>query len=421
MARFLYGIFYFLLTPVFFMVFLILSRKNSGWRQGWLERLGWVAVPKVRNGIWLHAASVGEVQASMALVKKLQKNLPHIPLVVTTFTPTGAEQVLKNMPGVTHYYFPLDNAFSAYFFLKRIQPALVIMMERELWPNLLAQCEKQSVPVLLANARLSEKSFRSYQRFLPLVRPMLQRLTLVAVQNRADGERFLALGLPAERLEVTGSVKFDIELPAGVAVEGQTLRSQWGGERTVLALASSHEDEDERLLALYKNLAQHCPNLLLMLVPRHPERFDAVANAAHAQRLKVQRRSQGAPSADTQVYIADTLGEMLKVLSAADLVLMGGSLIPRGGHNPIEPAALGKPVLIGSYYFNFSEIVAGLEAAGALKIVPEQSAALAEILAELLQDREQRARMGQAGLEVVANNRGAVKALVQRCQELMSA
>ena len=419
MARFFYSILYLTLTPVFLLSFLLLSRKNPQWRKRLAERFGRVPHHPPAGGIWLHAASVGEVQACVPLVKVLQEQRPKPPIIITTFTPTGSEQVRKIFgDGVYHMYIPLDITWVLRRFLNKIRPNVLVLIERELWPNMLAVCEAQQVAVLLANARLSEKSLRSYQKFSALVQPMLKRLSVVAVQNPVDGQRYLELGLAANKLEVTGSMKFDIELAAGLEQEGQALRAQWGASRTVLALASSHEDEDERLLDLYPELQAQCPSLLLLLVPRHPERFDAVVNAAHARRLKVQRRSAGAANNSTQVYVADTLGEMLKVLSAADLVLMGGSLIERGGHNPIEPAALGKPVLIGPHYFNFSEIVDGLVTAGATQVVSDQNEALAATLTELLNNPAERERMGQAGLAVVAKNRGAVKALVQHCQEL---
>ncbi len=418
MARFFYSILYALLTPIFLLVFLVLSRKNSAWRKGWLQRFGWVKKPEKSHAIWLHAASVGEVQACVPLVKNLQKTLPGSAIILTTFTPTGAEQVRRNFgDSVTHYYLPLDNSICVHNFLARTRPTLLVMMERELWPNLLAACEARRIPVLLANARLSEKSLRSYLKFKALVTPMLKHLTLVAVQNRTDGERFLALGLPPERLEVTGSIKFDVTVPEDSADVGKALRAQWGETRTVLALASSHEDEDERLLKLYPQLQQYCPDLLLLLIPRHLERFEVVARKARELGLKVQQRSQGSASPATEVYVADTLGEMLKVLAAADLVLMGGSLIARGGHNPIEPAALGKPVLIGPHYFNFTEIVERLASAGALEVIT--LAQLEGTLLRLLTDSTLRERMGQAAVQVVEHNRGAVKSLVQHCQTLI--
>lgn len=419
-ARFLYGALLTLLFPVVMLVFVLLGRKNPAWRQRLSERLGRVPHVVPAGGLWLHAASVGEVQASAPLVKAWQKKHPDVPVIVTTFTPTGSVQVRRAFgESVYHMYVPLDYPWMLKRFLKRLKPSSLVLLERELWPNMLAVAQQQNLPVLLANARLSEKSKLGYQKYPWLINPMIQALTKVAVHNAVDGERYLELGLPEERLEVVGSVKFDISVPTSLAADGLALRQQWGQQRTVLALASSHEDEDERLLDIYPQLAQSCPGLLLLLVPRHPERFGVVVNAAHARQLRVHRRSHGAANENIQVYVADTMGEMLKMLSAADLVLMGGSLIERGGHNPIEPAALGKATVIGPHYFNFAEIVDGLVAAQAMQLVSANKEQLAEQLSSLLNHPEQRQALGQAALQVVEQNRGAVQALVKICEELL--
>lgn len=418
--RFFYSLLITLLTPVFFLVFYWLGRKNPAWRTQWAQRCGTLTQTVKPNALWLHAASVGEVMAAAPLIKAFKKSYPDTDVLITTFTPTGAEQV-KLLFGetVSHQYIPVDQPYFLHRFLKQLKPGLLVIIERELWPSMLSACAKKNVPVLLANARLSEKSAKSYQRFPALIRFMLNKLTLVAVQDHTDGKRYLQLGLPENKLNVTGSMKFDISIDENIQLEGQDLREQWGAERTVLALASSHEDEDERLLALLPQLQQQVSELLLVLIPRHPERFDAVATAAQNLGFKTQRRSQGSATANTQVYVADTMGEMLKVLAAADLVFMGGSLIERGGHNPIEPAALGKPVLIGPHYFNFTEVVAGLEQAGALEVVSDSSEDLLAALVDLLQNQEKQRAMGAAGLASVERNRGAVSELVKHCARMM--
>lgn len=416
--RFIYSCVLTLLLPCVLLVFVLLGRKNPAWLKRIPERLGRVPHTPPAGGIWIHAASVGEVQASSAFVKALQERLPNTPIIVTTFTPTGSEQVRRSFgESVYHMYVPLDYGWMINRFLNRLQPALLILMERELWPNMLAVTHKQGVPIVLANARLSEKSLQGYLKYSAIVQPMVQVLDWVAAHNVVDAERYQKLGVPANKVTTVGSVKFDMHLPNGLEQEGEQLRQQWGAQRTVLALASSHADEDERLLDLFPLLQQQCPDLLLLLVPRHPERFDAVVNAAYRRQLSVKRRSQEAADGSTQIYVADTMGEMLKILSAADLVLMGGTLVENGGHNPIEPAALGKPVLVGPHYFNFTEIVNGLEQAGALRVVSANSQELAEELIELLIDTEARQQMGHAALAVVAANRGAVAKLVEHCVE----
>lgn len=416
MARVFYTLIYALLLPVFLLRLWWRGRLNPGYRRRIRERFGLLPHRPRANGLWIHAVSVGETLAAAPLVKSFREHYPDVPVMVTTTTPTGSEQVQRLFgPSVFHMYLPYDLPPFWSWFLNSLKPGLLVIMETELWPNLLAACEDKKIPVMLANARLSEKSAQGYERFAALTRPMLDQLTLVAVQNAQDGQRFLQLGLPEARLEVTGSVKFDMQIPAGIQERGNELRSQWGGERRVLALASGHAGEDELLLDLLPQLQQHCPDLLLLLIPRHPERFDAVTNAAHSRGLRVRRRSQGVAGTDTQVYVADCMGEMLLLLAAADLVLVGGSLIARGGHNPIEPAALGKATLTGPHYFNFAVIVERLQASGALAVVSDQPQTLAAQLLHYLDDPQLRRQMGDSGQQVVEDNRGAVKRLTEIC------
>ncbi len=416
MARVLYTFVYALLLPVFVARLWWRGRVNPGYRKRIGERFGRLPHRPRANGLWIHAVSVGETLAAAPLVKNFRQRYPDVPVMVTTTTPTGSEQVQRLFgASVFHMYLPYDLPVFWRRFLRRLNPGLLVVMETELWPNLLAACEQHNIPVMLANARLSEKSARGYEKFHALTGPMLQQLSMVAVQNVVDGQRFIDLGLPAERLEVTGSVKFDMQIPAGVHGSGQLLRRQWGEQRPVLALASGHAGEDEILLDLLPQLQQSCPELLLLLIPRHPERFDVVANAVRSRGLKLQRRSTGAASPETQVYVADCMGEMLLLLAAADLVLVGGSLVPTGGHNPIEPAALGKATLIGPHYFNFAAIVDQLESKGALAKVSDQPPRLLEQLQALLAAEDQRRAMGQQGQQVVEENRGAVGRLTELC------
>lgn len=416
MARFFYSVLYACLLPVLVLRLWWRGRLNPGYRQRLRERFGLLPHRPPANGLWIHAVSVGETLAAAPLVKSFQSRHPNVPVIVTTTTPTGSAQVQRLFgAGVYHMYLPYDLPWFWRNFLNALRPGLLVVMETELWPNLLAACEQRRIPVMLTNARLSEKSARGYEKFSALTQPMLQRLSMVAVQNAADGQRFLDLGLPAGRLEVTGSVKFDMDVPPMVQAQGAVLREQWGAERPVLALASSHAGEDELLLDLYPRLLAVCPTLLLLLIPRHPERFEAVTNAVRSRGIRVQRRSAGAASAQTQAYVADTMGEMLQLLAAADLVLVGGSLIAHGGHNPIEPAALGKATLIGPHHMNFAVIVDNLQSAGALAVVSDQADELLAQLQTYLNDDALRNRMGAAGQAAVDANRGAVKRLTELC------
>jgi 3-deoxy-D-manno-octulosonic-acid transferase len=409
--RYLYTLLYTLLLPIFVARLWWRGRVNPGYRQRISERFGIIPHRPAANGLWIHAVSVGETLAAAPLVRRFMLQHPNVPVIVTTTTPTGSEQV-KRLFGesVFHMYLPYDVPLFLTRFINKLRPGLLIIMETELWPNLLASCAKHRVPVMLANARLSEKSAQGYQKFSKLTGPMLSQLSLVAAQNADDGQRFLALGLAENKLDVTGSIKFDVTVPAGISAKGAELRRQWGSERRVLALASSHPGEDERLLDLYPQLLKACPDLLLMLIPRHPERFEAVTNAVRSRGLRVQRRSNGPATKTTQVYVADSMGEMLQLLAAADVVLMGGSLIERGGHNPIEPAALGKATLIGPNYTNFAAIVDTLVEAEALAVVDADDGLLAG-LQTFLADPERCAAMGRNAQQTVDANRGAVEHL----------
>ncbi len=420
MARTLYTIVYTCLLPVMLARLWWRGRLNPGYRLRWRERFGFLPHRPVANGLWVHAVSVGETLAAAPWIKEFQQRHPSVPIIVTTTTPTGSEQV-KRLFGdrVYHMFLPYDVPAFWQRFFRTLNPGLLVVMETELWPNLLHACEQRQLPVILANARLSEKSKQGYERFAALTQPMLQQLTLVAAQNATDGQRFVDLGLPADRLEVIGSVKFDVQVGPEHLQYGEQLRQQWGARRPVLALASSHPGEDEQLLDMYPQLAAQCPGLLLMLIPRHPERFDAVANAVYARNLKLQRRSKGAASELTQVYVADSMGEMLTLLAAADLVVMGGSLIEHGGHNPIEPAALGKATVCGPHYTNFASIVATLKQAGALQVLESDDQQWPQQLADLLNQPQQRASMGHAGKQTVDDNRGAVRRLVEIVGQLL--
>lgn len=414
MARLIYTLIYCLILPVIVIRLWWRGRSNPGYRQRIAERFGFLPHRPRSGGLWVHAVSVGETLAAAPLVKQFMAQNPDTPVIITSTTPTGSEQV-KRLFGerVFHMYLPYDLPLFLNRFIRNLRPGALMIMETELWPNLLACCDRHNLPVILANARLSEKSARGYGKVSPLVRPMMQSINSVAVQNATDGQRFIELGLPTERLKVTGSIKFDVTLPVGCHQSGIALREQWGASRPVLALASSHPTEDEQLLDIYQALEKAIPGLLMLLIPRHPERFEPVTNAARSRQLRVHRRTNGPASNITQIYVADTMGEMLNMLAAADVVVMGGSLYSGGGgHNPIEPAALGKATLIGAEHVNFSSIVSELSAAGALAICDDLLKLQEEII-RLLQDKDAREVMGDNGLAVVDNNRGAVEELLE--------
>ncbi|MHA3026452.1 lipid IV(A) 3-deoxy-D-manno-octulosonic acid transferase [Chromohalobacter israelensis] len=377
------------------------------------ERLGLIAAVDETPTIWLHAASVGEVLAARPLIEALAERHADHRLVVTTMTATGAERVRALFPGeryaLTHYFLPLDFPGAARRFTRRLRPRLAIIVETELWPNLLAACDRQRVPVVVANARLSEKAFQGYRRVRALLHGALGAVSWLAAKSEADLERFVALGLPRARGDVVGSIKFDLPLNDGFRDEGKRLHSAWG-RRFVWVAGSTHDGEDEQVLDAHARLRERDPQALLVLVPRHPQRFAAVAELCVARGERIARRSQGeTPDAATSVLLVDTMGELMRFYAAADVAFVGGSLVPIGGHNLLEPAALGVPVLTGPHLANFEDIAATLREAQALREV-DDAAALGDALVALADDPEARRGLGAAGEAVVDANRGALEA-----------
>lgn len=408
--RYLYSALLYLLLPVIVLRMLLRSRRAPAYRRRLAERFGVFpppATPTDQPVIWIHAVSVGETLAAAPLIESLLRDYPGYRFAVTTTTPTGSDRVQALFGDrVFHVYSPWDMPGAVKRFLKRVQPRLLIIMETELWPNLLHYCHKQSCPVVLANARLSERSARGYGRFGGLTRAMLQQLSVVACQSPADGDRFLALGLPPERLEITGSIKFDLELDGNLRTRAGALRQEIG--RPVILASSTHPGEDEIILTAFRAVREQIPELLCLLVPRHPERFDSVYERCVADGWRVLRRSSGeAVSATDAIWLGDTMGELRLLSGVASVAVIGGSFIEHGGQNVLEAAAWGVPVVTGPHMFNFTEISGLLLEAGAMEQLqgPDE---LSSCLLRILQDEPLRTRMGNAGERVVADNRGAL-------------
>ncbi len=412
--RKIYSLLLYLLTPLVVFRLIWLGFQNPGYWQRWFERFGWVSVVKGESPIWIHAVSVGEVQASTPIIKCLKKDFPQFPIILTTTTPTGADTV-KRLFGndVLHYYMPYDLPDVILRFLSRIQPRLLLTMETELWPNLFHYCSQQQIPVYVANARLSERSAKGYQRFSRLTRQLLSQISGIMAQNENDRQRFIELGAAPNQVSVTGSLKFDVSLPLGIHEQGEALRRLLGVNKPVWIAASTHAGEEELLLDVHKKLREQLQNLLLVLVPRHPERFDDVADLCQKKGFKTVRRSESiACDADSEVYLTDTMGELPICYAAADVAFVGGSLVPVGGHNVLEPAAVAIPTIIGPHIFNFSAIVDMLTQAGACFQV-EDSQALFRQLSDLLNNADLRYQAGQLGLALVQENRGVVDKVMQ--------
>lgn len=414
MNRISYTLLYYLLLPVVFLRLWLRGRRAPLYRKRWAERLGFFQASPHRNGLWVHSVSVGETIAAAPLVKQIQQAYPNLPITITTMTPTGSERV-KALFGdsVFHVYVPYDTPGAVKRFLRRVQPRLALVMETELWPNLVHHCSFQQIPVLIANARLSERSARGYGRFAKLTRDMLSKVSAIAAQGDDDGQRFVELGLAKERLHITGSVKFDIRVDDGLLDKGARLRAEWGAQRPVLIAASTHQGEDEQVLEAFRNVLTEHPNALLVLVPRHPERFSDVAELCRTQGFeRVLRSTEQSLTASTQVLVGDTMGEMMLLFSASDIAFVGGSLVSTGGHNFLEPAALGMPVLSGPHVFNFTDISQMLVSAGGM-IQVENAQQLAAKVNEWLENPAQLGEVGKAARSVVENNRGAQQRLFE--------
>ena len=407
--RTLYSFLWYLLLPFLFLRLWLRGRKAPAYRLRWKERMAWGYRPgTLKNSLWVHAVSVGETLAAAPLIERLLADYPDVPLLVTTTTPTGSERVQALFGDrVTHVYCPWELPTALTRFMRAFDPQLVIVLETELWPNLCAAVKRHGAKLMLMNGRLSEKSYRGYGKLPRLIRPMMARFDALAVQTRVEAERYMALGAWPERVYPIGSVKFDMTLDTVVKQAASQLRVSFG-DRPVWIAASTHPGEDAPVLAAHKTLRAQKPDALLILVPRHPERFDGVADQVREAGLSVARRSQQEPAADAAVYLADTMGELLMLFGACDVAFVGGSLVPVGGHNLLEPAAWEKPVLTGPHLHNFSAIAQLLDEAGGLSVV-DSGEALGDKLQALMSDPDQCTRQGQAAAAVVEANRGALE------------
>ncbi|AXJ02930.1 3-deoxy-D-manno-octulosonic acid transferase [Pseudomonas fluorescens] len=416
MNRTLYTALFYLGLPLVAIRLWLRSRKAPAYAKRIGERFSYGMPTLQPGGIWVHAVSVGESIAAAPMIRALLQRYPQLPITVTCMTPTGSERIhamFANEPRIQHCYLPYDLPCAAARFLDRVQPKLAVIMETELWPNHIHQCAKRGIPVALANGRLSERSAKGYGRFSKLTAPMLAEMSLFAVQTEAEAQRFRDLGGRPETVEVTGSIKFDLTIDPQLLQRAAELRGQWQAlERPVWIAASTHEGEDEVVLNAHRRLLANHPDALLILVPRHPERFNSVFELCQREGFATVRRSTGASvDAQTSVLLGDTMGELLFLYALADSAFVGGSLVPNGGHNLLEPAALAKPVISGPHLFNFLDIAAQLRSAGALAEVDDAEGLATEVqrLFELPRDAQ---RMAEAGLSVMRRNQGALQRLL---------
>lgn len=412
MGRWLYSLCLYVALPGVLAFLWYRGLREPGYRAGVRQRFGH-APPAGASPVWVHAASVGEVLAAVPMVRRLMEQFPERAVLITTMTPTGADRV-RDVFGdqVAHRYIPFDLPHMVSRFLNRMQPAILVIMETEVWPNLVHACARREVPVVLANARLSAKSAAGYARVAPLSLPAFDELDWIAAQAEPDARRFVEIGAKPSRVTVTGSIKYDVGIPETVRSEAAAQRAAFGDCRSVWIAASTHDGEDGPLLDAHQRLLAREPGALLVLVPRHPERFGAVARLIADKGLSVARRAAGEDPASAQVYLADTMGELLMLFGWADVAFIGGSLIERGGHNPLEAAAWSLPVLAGPHVFNFASVFEHLADEQAVRFV-ESTEALAVALEELVFDASARATLGARARAVVDANQGAVTRLVE--------
>ena len=407
--RHLYSLLFYLAVPFILLRLLWRSVKAPPYRQRWPERFGFYSQPVIPGVIWFHAVSVGEAEAVFPLIKKLNAELSHVPILVTTTTPTGSARVKAVLgQSVQHVYLPYDTPFSVNRFMKAFNPRVAVIMETELWPNLFNYCGKHSIPLYVINARLSKKSARGYGKLPSLIQPLLGNIKLIATQSGDDAGRFIALGAKSEQIEVVGNIKFDLDIPQAIILEGRQLKESAFQGRYVWIAASTHKGEEQIIMDVYQALKPNIPELLLVIVPRHPERFAEVGGLCVDNGLQAVTRTSCLPChPETDAYLGDTMGELKMLYAAADVAFVGGSLAPVGGHNLLEASAVGLPVLFGPYMANFHEI--------AEKVLARQAAVqcqdkndLIDAIEKIYSDKDYRNSLIEAGKLFIQENRGAV-------------
>ncbi|KPK58778.1 MAG: hypothetical protein AMJ59_13890 [Gammaproteobacteria bacterium SG8_31] len=410
----------YVLAPLVVPILVWKAMRNPAYLDRWEERFGFGRSHTERRSIWIHAVSVGEVMAASPMVRRLRAAYPDVPVLISTVTPTGAQRVADLFGDeVIHSYIPYDMPGAVKRFFDRFRPRLAIIMETEIWPNLYHECGRRKVPLVLANARVSPRSVGKYRRFVSLFAETLSHGIVLAAQSERDAERFRMIGAHPGRTHVVGNIKFDVELSGSIVDAGRELRQQNAPDRPVWIAASTHEGEEEAALRVHVRLRDRFPGLLLILVPRHPQRFDSVAAAVERTGLKYVRRSLAETcSEDTAVFLGDTLGELPVFYAASDAAFVGGSLVRVGGHNLLEPAAVSLPIVSGPYNFNAEDIAEMLEAAGALAVV-EDERGLEDEIASCLASPDLSRQRGQAGRRILDENRGALDRLLRLVIPLM--
>lgn len=417
--RFLYNLLSYIALIPYAGLFVFRSVVNRAYRKNLGQRFG-IGYPEIPASIWVHAVSVGEVQAALPLIKALKERYPAKRMLVTTVTPTGAARVKAAFGDtVEHSYIPFEFPFAVKRFFGSVNPSIALIMETEIWPNLYRACGDRDIPLILVSARISPRSVPNYKRLLPLIRKTLSYGIIIAAQSQSDADRFLALGGSPERTSVMGNIKFDVDLPEGVREAGVRLRRESIGDRPVWIAASTHRGEERQVLDAHRVLLEQHSDLLLILVPRHPERFDDVRRLVEKEGFEVMSRSENrACAASTHVLLGDTMGEMPLFFAASDIAFIAGSLVPIGGHNLLEPAAQGLPIVTGPYNFNAQEVADLFVKLRACRRVNDWLE-LAGTVDDLLGSAERRVELGENALALLEQNRGALARLLVLLEPLL--
>ena len=412
MLRFWYTLLSYCIQPLILLFMWKKSLKQPNYRKRLSERYGIYPhfTKPTPNGIIVHAASVGEVIAATPLIKAIQVRYPKLPITITTVTPTGSARV-KDAFGesVSHFYLPYDLPDAINRFIDFVQPKLIIVIETELWPNLIARFHQRNIPFIVANARLSPRSAKRYGWIKRALKGTWQRINMILAQDKVSEQRYLDLDYPHEKLVNTGNLKFDLEITKHLREKVfETVEALNVSKRLVWIAGSTHEGEEKMILNAHQELLKKYPDLLLILVPRHPERFNQVEELIQKSGLSYKKRSQFEPLEQTiQVLLGDTMGEMMVLYGLAEIAFVGGSLVKHGGHNPLEPIAFELPVISGVHTYNFPEIFDKLRSVhGVIEV--ESSAALAQTVAFLLENRNAREKIARYGFEVLKENQGAL-------------
>ncbi|WP_372768024.1 lipid IV(A) 3-deoxy-D-manno-octulosonic acid transferase [Pseudoalteromonas sp.] len=405
MARLIYSFFLYILSPLVFLHLWLRGKKAPEYRKRWAERLAFYNAHFKPDSLVIHCASVGELMAASKLIHQLKDNYS---ITLTCNTPTGSAEIQKQFGNtLQHVYLPLDFPCAIGRFFKALKPKAIIILETELWPNLIIKAQQQHIPVCVINARLSEKSLKGYQRILPLSKQIMRSINLLAAHNKEDSERFLQLGLPSKNSKITGSIKFDIELNTEIEDRISAFKPQLSSHDFIWVAGSTHPGEYEQVINAHLLLLEKKPNALLIIAPRHPEQFNKVADYLKQNNISFSQRSKEKHTGQS-VLLADTMGEMLVLFGAADCAFIGGSLIARGGHNPLEAAAFNIPILTGPSYTNFLHVYPQLISNNAC-ICVDSSKALFDNLLSLANDAEKRHTLGNNAYQILETNRGALK------------